>query len=186
MRTRQRAGLLGLITTTKMMSASVMVTMLMTLLMTLLGGCSLYVNIPRQAGDVARHDPNMVAVGEAEEVALRYLMNDRPMKQPVQIVLPAETSPETYQAMMPQIGELATYNLDGEREDMPTLKVERVLIRHPLAELDVMRPAFIDEPLGPTEMVTVYMKWKPFSGWRVERLRVWRLNAGQGRATQSY
>lgn len=151
----------------------------------LISGCSLYVNIPEQSGDVARNDPNLKAVGKAQEAALHHLYQQRSFTQPVQIMLPEGTTPETYQAMMAQIGELATYNLDAARDDMPTLEVKRVLIRHPFAEIDVSRPAFANEPLGPTELVTVYMKWGPFTQWRIERVRVWQMTPSTPRNLSS-
>ncbi|MCG8511302.1 MAG: hypothetical protein MI741_18955, partial [Rhodospirillales bacterium] len=64
-----------------------------------LTGCvatAAYVNIPAEAGDVARNSPDAENVREVEAAALRYLELDRPIDGNIAISLPGGASELTH------------------------------------------------------------------------------------------
>ena len=141
-------------------------------------GCSRpYVNIPSQRGDLAAHDPNANNVRNAAVTALRAVMLDRPIEGPVLIKLPAGTSSLTYAAVAPQVSEYAlTPQDDGAAAaGLPTLEVRQIRIRGWDGEVDIIRPTYD----GGEQLITVTIKYAPFSGWTASYIRTWRGNVDQ-------
>ncbi len=133
-------------------------------------GCAPYVNIPPQAGDVAMHDANLGTVQEVSVAALKAFLEDRPTNGPFTLVLPRGTTAASYQRVTQQLGEDATTEVNVER---PIVEVRQLRIRADRAEVDIVSPANYYEPRGTGQLVTIYMNWKPFTGWHVYRTHRW-------------
>lgn len=145
------------------------------LLLLIAVGCSRpYVNIPSQRGDVAAHDPNANNVRNAEVTALRAVMLDRPIEGPVLIKLPPGTSSLTYAAVAPQVSEFALtpQDEDATAAGLPVLEVRQLRIRGWDGEVDIIRPSYD----GGEQLITVTIKYAPFSGWTSSFIRTWRGN----------
>ena len=137
-------------------------------------GCATYVNIPAQAGDLAAHDPNKENVHLVQGHALQAVLDDRPIQVPFSLVLPPGSRPETHQAVAERL-EPQPISSDEETDDaLPQVRVSQVRIRGWIAQVDIVRPA-----ADTTQLVTVYLKWEPFAGWHVERMRAWQLPVGE-------
>lgn len=133
-------------------------------------GCTPYVNIPSQPGDIAFHSPNKQTVRVIEVVAGKAALTDRPIEGTFQIVLPEGTSILTYEAVVPKISEIATYTKDGSLGNDPVLAIKQIRIRGGNAEVDIIRPVAQDR----SEFITVYLTYDPMAKWAVDRIRVWR------------
>lgn len=132
-----------------------------------LAGCTPYVNIPPQKGDLAFHSPNKQTVRDIMIVAARAAIADRPIEGTYQLKLPEGSSSLTYEAVVQALGGAGTY---GDRAAGPMLSVEQVRIRGVSGEVDLVRPVAADR----SEFLTAYASWAPNSGWAVDRVRVWR------------
>ncbi|MCX5659526.1 MAG: hypothetical protein NTW19_07355 [Planctomycetota bacterium] len=165
-----------------------------------LGGCATYVNIPAIGGDgVAAHDTNWNYVADAMAAATNAVVADHPINKPFIVLLPKGSTVMTYNRVLPQLGEHATWlgpELTGAATapakgaksdaevivpppavmpvDRPVLDVNQVRIRGWTAQIDIVRPFDYDQPEGVKQVVTAYMKWDPVSHWQIEQLRVWR------------
>jgi hypothetical protein len=138
-----------------------------------LGGCGAYVNIPAQKGDVATNDINAPAIRVVMIAACKAALTDIGLSGPAQIVLPAGATVLTYETIVPKISETAHFSKDGVLGEDPVLKLEQVRTRATDAEVDFIRPVGGDLK----QLVTVYLKWAPMSGWGVSHIRVWRAMA---------
>lgn len=141
-----------------------------------LGGCATgsYVNIPPQKGDMALHDPNTRSVRAVVVEAINKSLEDRPIKQTFQVVLPAGTKPETYAHVLPKISEYAMWSSVGEATGVPQMVVQQIRIRSFEAEVDLLRPIYLDSPQASRQTVTVYLQFEPMAGWYATRLKEWR------------
>ena len=147
-------------------------------LLMLPGGCGgpTYVNLPAAEGDLARHDPNSESVRHAQTVALRAVTEKSAYIGPVGVQLIEGTSPLSYVAVLPTIGDEATRLDENADEPEPpvTLTVRAVRLRGGAGEVDVVRGT----PEGLRELVTVYLKYAAFGGgWELDRVRTWRGDA---------
>ncbi len=135
------------------------------------GGCALYVNIPRQPDSPARYDPNLPTVAEVMGRSLEAVAQRWPSDGPWLLELPEAASAQTYAIVTAWAPDRIATTADGQAVDGATLSVIGVRVRGTEAEVDLLRPA----DAGPRQLVTVYLKQRPFEPWRVIRLRPWRL-----------
>jgi len=152
--------------------------------------CSSYVHIPGQRGAVARRNPNLKAVGKVEAEALRSVIEKWPIDGVYQIMLPAGTDSPQYIRVVDRLGEQATWSFSPLPPEVPILWVRQVRLRGWYAEVDIVRPDNPARPDGLKQLVTVTLKFRPVSGWRVSRLRPWSIGVhetlvegGQGEQT---
>ena len=144
---------------------------MLTLAVMLSLGCQPYVNIPPQEKDTASHNPNGKAVRTVMVQAIRTALEDGGITGPVQVMLPANTNKLTYTQVVNAIGDQA---VSPYAEDVSgvvgVVFAKGVRIRGAQAEVDVARPVGD----GIDQLVTVYLSWKPMSGWRADRVHAWR------------
>lgn len=145
----------------------------------LAAGCATYVNIPPHPGDLAAHDPNLETVQQVCRAALQAVLEDQPIEGPYQFVLPAGSSPVTYEKTAVALGHQARWKVEGTETDLPVLEVRQVRIRGWVAQADVIRPLNPQDPKGPQQMVTVDLQWDAGRGWYARRLYLWRLSVEQ-------
>ncbi len=142
----------------------------------LLTGCSTYVNIPPQSGDVAINNPNMKDVLNVESKALSAVVADRPLNGGYNVQLPEGTSDKSYDFVVGSLDEHAGRAGDG---NLPTLHVAQVRVRGMKGEVDVVRPSDTTKVDSPSQLVTVYLNWHFFDGWMVDRVRPWHIPVDQ-------
>ena len=147
-------------------------------------GCTSYSNIPAQAGDVARNDPNDVAVQEVQIASLAAVATDANMTHPFEVLLPQGSTVATYRNVVPKVSNSATSasmetGTTQPASTLPVLEVRRLRIRGWVAQVDIIRPFAASQPDGLKQLVTVDLKWSPFSEWHVEGVRVWRISVDQ-------
>lgn len=134
-------------------------------------GCQTYVNIPPQKKDTANHNPNGKAVRTVMVEAVRAALADGGITGPVQVMLPANTNKLTYAQVISAIGDQAVSPFEEDVSGITGVVFAKgVRIRGTQAEVDVARP--IGD--GIDQLVTVYLTWKPMSGWRADRVHAWR------------
>ena len=140
-----------------------------------LAGCATYVNIPPQAGDLARHDPNLENVFHVQKQAMQAVLDDQAPQGPYQLILPDDTKPTTYDALAAQLEPQADWSSEGPMERHVQIHVSKVRIRSWRAQVDIVRPSDLAILDGPAQLVTVYLKWDPLAGWHVRRFQPWRV-----------
>lgn len=142
------------------------------LLMLVLSACSApYVNIPAQPGDVASANPNASSVRDVAVASFGRVLETRDVSMPVRIELPAGSDSLTYAAVASRLGEYEVLTpADEDVEPAARLVLEQVRIRGWNAEADVRRPIGGEAQ----QVVTVYLRRSPFTGWTVEYTRPWR------------
>lgn len=138
-------------------------------------GCSTYVNIPPQSGDVALNSPNMKDVLNVELRSIKAVVNDRPLNGGYNVVLPKGTDDKSYAYVIGKLDEHA-----GRAGDLPGVKlsvieVAQVRVRGMKSEVDIVRPSDATQIDSPRQLVTVYLKWHFFDGWLVDRIRPWHI-----------
>ncbi len=143
------------------------------------GGCASYVNIPPQVGDLALHSPNHPTVALVEAEAIRGLVLEQPPDLPYQVSLPPKTSSSSYETVLKHLGENAQWPEEGPQAGVPVLEVRQLRLRGWYAQVDVLRPSSFNQPDGPTQLTTVWLKWYPFAGWRFQRAHVWSLGVDE-------
>lgn len=134
-------------------------------------GCTTYVNIPPHAGDLAKHDINARGVRNVCIQAIKATLANQPIQGSYAIVLPGGADQLTYETVVATLGGGATSSLE---QTIPVLEVRQIRIRADNCEVDLIRPADSANPRGPGQLVTVYLKWNPLSGWDATRLHPWR------------
>ncbi len=153
------------------MNRSIQLTILLTLACLYALGCHPYVNIPKQDADTASHNPNGKTVRTVMIYAIRTAILDGGIDGPVQIMLPEDTSKLTYTYIANAIGDQAVVPDDDAMTAVDGIVFAKgVRIRGNTGEVDIIRPAGD----GVDQLVTVYMTWKPVSGWHSDGVRVWR------------
>lgn len=138
-------------------------------------GCSTYVNIPRQTGDVAGNDPNVTDVVTVQARAIKAVIEDRPSPAKHRFELVPQSNARSYEIAATELGDLAQPVGAGTDNTMPPLEVRQVLIRGWTGQVDIARPSDPANPTAPRQLVTAYMKWGMFDGWMVKRLYTWRI-----------
>lgn len=147
-----------------------LVTLLLILIAVPACGGPTYVNIPAQAGDFARHDPNSDVVRDVIAEAIRGLMLEQPVQTPYAVVLPEGASVLSHADVARRIGEGAVSPHDESVEPAATVEARKVRIRGNEAQVDVIAPG----RGGVSHLTTVYLEWAPFGGWKAQRIRTWR------------
>jgi len=147
---------------------SIVVLVLIGLLST---GCQTYVNIPPQEKDTANHNPNGKTVRTVLALAVRAAIDDAGITGPVQVMFPENTNKLSYAQIISEIGDQAVspYEEDVSRV-IGIVFAKGVRIRGAKGEVDVARP--IGD--GIDQLVTVYLTWKPLSGWQADSVHTWR------------
>lgn len=143
------------------------------LILSTLTACATYVNIPPQARDVAEHDPNDRKVVEVIALAYEKLLDESPMNERFQVILPKGTTAETYKAVLPRFGKLALWSSDGRAKDVPVIEVSQVRIRGTHAEVDLIQPVMPTSRRAVPQVATVFLDHDLFSGWYARRVRYW-------------
>ncbi len=163
-------------------------------------GCASYVNIPSQTSDVANHNPNHASVLEVERHALAAVTKHYEMAQPFTVRPLPNTAPPLYFEMARKIHPHATVDSIA---GAPLIEVKRLHIRGWDAQVDVVHhPTQIlaNELAADTDLeaahvtvtasddsrqaITVSLEYRPFSGWRAKRVKVWRADVDQALLTQ--
>ncbi len=114
--------------------------------------------------------------------SLEYVLAERPLSQPFQVMLPAGTSDEVYAEILPQLGDNAMWASDGQTRGVPIVAIAQIRIRGTSAEVDVVRPSFPQAGQPSEQTVTVSLNYNPIDSWYAVRLREWR---GTVRSTAS-
>ncbi len=135
-------------------------------------GCATYANVPAQAGDVASNNPDRGNVVNVQAAALRAIIEAGPLPSPVTIRLAPGTTPDSYAQALTRIGDAVVKH---EGEGLPVLDVHRVLIRGWVAQSDIVREAGAAPGESSAQLITTYLRWRPFTGWFVDRMRTWRM-----------
>jgi len=151
-------------------------------------GCSTYVNIPPQTGDVAGNDPNVLDVVTVQAMAIRAVIEDRPSKRKYVFMLPPGSNTTSYRQVEEELGDLATHglslpdansansaNVEGQAVKPPPVEVRQVMIRGWTSQIDIIRPSDPNTSGTPLQLVTVYLKWQFFDGWTVQRMHAWHI-----------
>ncbi len=145
-------------------------------------GCSTYVNIPPQTGDVAGNDPNVVDVVSVQAKAIRAVIEERPSATKYRFILPPGSNTRSYAQVQEELGDLAVHgillpnNATAEAGVMhPPAEVRQVMVRGWTAQVDVVRPSDPNTPGSVLQLVTVYLKWGFVDGWYVLRQHAWHI-----------
>ncbi len=141
----------------------------------LMSGCLGYVNIPPQKGDIAVHNPNMVTVRHVLAEALNQMVQAYPFEGRFAVLLPEDTTSDTYEQVVPKVSKKAVWPGNPERDEIPVLEVKRIRIRGQDAQVDIVRPLHGDQK-DVSQVVTATLKWHPLQGWVTQRLRAWELS----------
>jgi len=145
------------------------------MMLALLSGCA-WINIPAQGGDYgADHDPNDERVLRIELQALRAVDEPLGPDAAVFVILPKDTLPASYEAVVPQVSAKAAWSAKPPATGALVLEVRQVRVRGTFAQADVIQPANAAEPEGLKQVVTVYLHRDIVVGWHVERLRPWHI-----------
>ena len=139
----------------------------------LLSGCSTYVNIPSQVGDVADNNPNALTVREVEIEVISGMLAEEGIDTKYQIRLPEGTSPVHYNMVTTKLGDNAKWLLKGPQEALPLIDVRQIRVRGWYAQVDLIRPSSFRQADGPRQLATAWLRWYPGIGWRYQRLQMW-------------
>ncbi len=139
----------------------------------LLTGCTTYINIPPQPGDLAVHNPNNGTVREVESTGLAAVLAGRSAGQRLGVKLPEGTDAETYKRIITPLGD-KVYQ-DEAVQPKAFAEVRRVAVRGRYAEVDIVMP----EPTSQVpQLYTAYLAWEPGRGWYSQRVKHWRIPVG--------
>jgi hypothetical protein len=139
-------------------------------------GCSSYVNIPAQPGDVARHDPNDLMIVNAMAEGLNAAVVDQHLQGRYGFILPEGVDEDGYRYVGERLGLQAVWPADASNGELPVLEVKEIRIRGSNGQLDVVRPVS-SANRSFRQLVTVYLTQNPVTGWHASQVRVWRANA---------
>lgn len=144
------------------------------LVLAALGGCSTYINVPPQGGDVARNDPNLPTVREIEIKALQGMFSEDPIETPYQIILPHGTSAAHYNVLLGQLDDdHAMWSIKGPRDGVAHIIFRQIRVRGWYAQVDIVRPTSFRQADGPRQLATVWLQWYPGTGWTFKRIYLW-------------
>lgn len=141
-----------------------------------ISGCSSYVNLPAQPGDMASHNPNDATVRDVVGEALSAVVKQYPFEGTFAILLPEKTTADTYEVITTKAGKNAVWPGNKSRNELPVLEVKRVQVRSQAARVDITRPVGTGLASGEEQVVTVDLKWNPFRGWVAQRVQPWRMS----------
>lgn len=130
-------------------------------------GCSPYVNIPAQRGDLATNDPNDHTVRWVVEQSFRRSLTASDISGPYIIVLPEGTVVDTYLYLINQLPEGG--QLASESTAEVKLEAAQIRVRGMRAEVDVIETL----PETAPRLRTCYLGHDGM-GWVVRRDYVWR------------
>jgi len=130
-----------------------------------------YVTIPPDPGDVASQNPNSPKVRELMAKSLAAVLEQAQLETPVTLAMPETTTKLTHAAVASKV-EGALGPEEKAPADAPTLEVTGVRIRANEAAVDILRPRSQGESVK--QLVTASAKWDLFTGWNIQRVRVWR------------
>ncbi|MEM1446596.1 MAG: hypothetical protein AAGF84_11100 [Planctomycetota bacterium] len=136
-------------------------------------GCSApsYVNIPGQASDVARNNPNAGDVITIMSKAIAAAVEAEGLDGAYEVLLPEGSNQQTYQEVVLQVGGGAITPDTLRESPVPSVAVAGVRVRNRNAEVDIVRPS----PTG-RAAVEVQLFWYYGDAWQVERVRPLRLS----------
>lgn len=139
----------------------------------LLTGCTTptYINIPGQASDIARNDPNGRDVVDLMAKAIDAAVSAEGLEGVYEVLLPTGANQATYQEVVLRVGGGAITPDTLRESPVPSVAVAGVRVRNRDAEVDLVRPS----PTG-RAAVTVELFWYYGDGWAVERVRPLRLS----------
>lgn len=135
----------------------------------LLGGCSPWVNIPAQRGDLASHDPNTSTVHKAVTVALKHTLEQYPPAGAYAVIMPEGASTQTMAKLNAALPEGAGATADATGR-IPVYRVASIRIRGWDGQVDIIPPA----GLRPKRLLSVYLD-HDLSGWYVRRTHLWNM-----------
>ena len=140
-------------------------------------GCTTYVNIPAQPGDVASHNLDDTTVQEVVAGSLRALVSDRSIRGSVAIVLPDGSRTRLFIRDATDINDLIhAWPTAGDQPDEssgPVLEVKQVRVRGWSAGVDVLMRDDPGQLHTRDQLVTVDLRWHALHGWTPERTRLW-------------
>lgn len=129
-----------------------------------------YTNIPPQAGDIAGHNVNSNPVCHVSIEAIRATLSEQPIDRAYTIILPNDTNALTYAKVLSALGDLASRDADPS---LPIIEIRQIRIRGNKAEVDLLRPANVNDLAGPRQLVTVYLHWDLMANWYPRNLHTW-------------
>jgi hypothetical protein len=134
-------------------------------------GCTTptYVNVPAQRGDTALNGVNSSPVRQASAAAVTASQGATGPAGNYEVILPDGATPETYAAVVERLPGQALLPGTQATAGVRTYEVRGVRLRGTGGEVDVIRPG----RQGRHELVTVRVKWRPFSEWTADGMRVW-------------
>ena len=144
-------------------------------------GCTTYVNIPPQPGDVAVHDDDDDTVREVITESLRTVIQQRSIQGPVAIKLPdGRIRRHFIRTTMDTTGLIDVWPVDAQAPDDPDmtgnaigLEVRQIRIRGWSAGVDVLMRLDPQQLHTQDQLVTVDLQWHAMHGWVVDRTRFW-------------
>jgi len=142
-----------------------------------LGGCGLYINIPKQQGDVAVNSAHWAPVKEVladsiNETVKRYQLEHRPYTLTVEEGEPGWLFDDGTPIVDKIREDLLGDPISKVQPGVPLVEVLKLRIRAgSKAEVDIYCAPEADR-LG--ETFTVFLSWNPGVNWRVDRVRIWR------------
>lgn len=138
-----------------------------------MGGCTTYINIPEQRGDVASHDINDGTAVAVVAVAMKHVLDRFSPNQQYGLTLPGNPTRETYSAITNSLRPGISAIVD-DKGNTPTFAVKQVIVRGWSAQIDVVEPT----QYSTSQLISVYLS-HDISGWYVARSRIWRVPVDQ-------
>lgn len=134
-----------------------------------LNGCTTYINVPEQRGDLASHSVNTGTFREAVTAALKRIISKYPPEGPYAFSLPEGADRETYGFVLDRLeGQPAV--VAPETAGQPTYRVMQVLIRGDNGQIDIVHPI----PGEIERLSSVRVHWDAW-GWFAHDDRLWRI-----------
>ena len=132
-----------------------------------LTGCTTWVNIPAQRGDMASHNVNDWNVRDVTAAAIAQVVVDDNPAGPYAIDLPKGTRASTYQKIIEVLPGGAVV-LSADAGAMPVYRIKQIQVRGWEAQVDLIPPPVS----GSAQLMSVYLK-RDFHGWFVRRTHLW-------------
>lgn len=136
----------------------------------ILTGCTTWVNIPAQRGDMASHDPNNSTVRKVVAAALKHVIVEGVAASPYAIELPRHTRASTYQKVLAALPVGGMPLPEVTDAHVPVFRVKQIQVRALSAQVDLIPPPVE----GSAQLMTVYLKGD-MHGWYATRSHLWRM-----------
>jgi hypothetical protein len=136
----------------------------------ILAGCTTWVNIPAQRGDMASHDPNNATVREVVAAALKHAIVEGVAPAPYAIELPRYTRASTYQKVLASLPVGGMPLPEATEASLPVFRIKQIQVRGLTAQVDLIPPPVE----GSAQLMTVYLKGD-VHGWYATRSHLWRM-----------